>query len=265
MLRGVEMDKVKQCKHCEFNFNGICVGHSDLYKYGETIKDDSLCCDLWKADVTCFCMITREAPRFLLEKLHDSKITRNEFIELFIDYVDNKNIPINTFDAIKETYGLSMVDIAVLLKIPFGAVYRAKSKGFTEKRLQEFSDKLYIKPTMLQKTTTGDLKELVKTSDMFWSQSDIESIVLKTPDWKLNLIETLTKNLRCTPDLSKIFSRIDKLYWNVEMPLKYYTDSEQKLIQHFIKKQDAVQIEYFLDHACRPHLRVRYRLNNNSK
>lgn len=259
------MDKVKQCKYCEFNFDGICAGHSDLYKYGETITDDSLCCDLWEADDTCFGMITKEAPRFLLEKYNDCRISHNEFIDLFIDYVNNKKIPINIFDAIKETYGLSMVDIAVLLEITFGAVYRAKSKGFTEKRLTQFSDKLFIKPTILQKTTTGDLKELVKTSDVFWSQSDVESIIHKTPVWKLNLIETLTENLQCSPDLAKVFSRIDKLYWNAEMSLNYYTDSEQELIKFLVKERDAVQIEYFLDHACRPYLRMRCRLKNDSK
>lgn len=256
------MDKVKQCKYCEFNFDGICAGHSDLYKYGETITDDSLCCDLWEANVSCFGMITKAAPRFLLEKYNECRISHDEFIDLWIDYNDSKNIPINIFDAIKETYGLSMVDIAVLLEIPFGAVYRAKSKGFAEKRLKEFSEKLFIKPIILQKTTTGDLKELQKTSDMFWSQSDIEFNILKTPDWKLDLIETLTEYLRCSSDLSKVFSRIDKLYWNVEMPLKYYTDSEQEFIKYFIKKQDAVQIEYFLDQACRPHFRMRYKIKN---
>ena len=81
----------------------------------------------------------------------------------------------------------------------------------------------------------------------------------------LNLIETLTENLRCSPDLAKVFSRIDKLYWNAEMSLNYYTDSEQELIKFLVKERDAVQIEYFLDHACRPYLRMRCRLKNDSK
>ena len=256
------MDKVKQCKYCKFNFEGICVGHSELYKYEETITDDSLCCDLWEADITCFCMITKEAPRFLLEKYNDCRISHDEFIDLFIDYVNNKNVPINIFEAIKETYGLSMVDIAVLLEITFGVVYRAKSKGFTEKRLKQFSDKLFIKPTILQKTTTGDLKELVEISDIFWSQSDVESMILKTPAWKLDLIETLTENLRCSPDLAKVFSRIDKLYWNAEMSLNNYTNSEQELIKFLAKERDAVEIDYYLDHACRPRLRMILKQNN---
>ena len=43
------MEFLKQCKTCEFNFSGICVGHGDTYKYGEAIINDTLYCDDWSA------------------------------------------------------------------------------------------------------------------------------------------------------------------------------------------------------------------------
>ena len=48
------METRKQCKNCEFNFNGECCGGGDLYKYGEKIIDDSKKCDCWQANIEYF-------------------------------------------------------------------------------------------------------------------------------------------------------------------------------------------------------------------
>ena len=37
----------KQCSTCEFNFGGTCAGHGDVYQYGETISDNTKCCNDW--------------------------------------------------------------------------------------------------------------------------------------------------------------------------------------------------------------------------
>ena len=41
----------KSCKTCEFNFDGICAGHGNVYGYGEPIVDDTKICDDWGASL----------------------------------------------------------------------------------------------------------------------------------------------------------------------------------------------------------------------
>ena len=56
------MEFLKQCKTCEFNFSGICAGHGDTYKYGETITNDTLSCVEWGASLDYFSKLTNNAP-----------------------------------------------------------------------------------------------------------------------------------------------------------------------------------------------------------
>lgn len=56
------MKRVKECKNCEFNFDGICVGNGDLYDYGEKITDDSKCCENWNSNLDCFSYEIYNAP-----------------------------------------------------------------------------------------------------------------------------------------------------------------------------------------------------------
>lgn len=60
-------------------------------------------------------------------------------------YADAKDeaIDVNIYDAIREIYGLSLVDLAVLLNVTFGVMHRARSMGTPDKRLKIFSSIMY--------------------------------------------------------------------------------------------------------------------------
>lgn len=150
----------KSCKTCESNFDGVCAGHGNVYEYGETIVDDSKLCDDWSASFEYFTYQTNHAPRFLRDAYNRCCISYQEFSRKFDDFKDGKAVPINFFDAIKAVYGLSMVDIAVLLDVTFGVVYRAKTQGFSSKRIKQFSNALRVPENLLLNTTTGDFEEL---------------------------------------------------------------------------------------------------------
>ena len=150
----------KSCKTCEFNFDGVCAGHGNVYEYGEKIVDDSKLCDDWSASLEYFTYQTNHAPRFLRDAYNRCCISYQEFSRKLDDFKDGKPVPINFFDAIKAVYGLSMVDIAVLLDVTFGVVYRAKTQGFSSKRIKQFSNALRVPENLLLNTTTGDFEEL---------------------------------------------------------------------------------------------------------
>ncbi len=253
------MNRVKECRNCEFNFDGICVGNSDLYEYGESITDDAKCCENWNANLDCFSYEIYNAPRFLREAYHDCSISYSKFSSLLDDYVNGKSIQISIFDALKLIYGISMVDIAVLLDVTFGVVYRAKTKGFAKKRIEQFSSGLYIDREILLNCTTYNFDKLRQSNKLFWSQSNISEKLNTFPDWKKELSKTISCYLKCPINFAREFTRVDKLYWNADMPLDDFTESEKKMINYIIKhnnKQDVREINYFLDIACQPHLEV---------
>lgn len=256
------MERSKQCKNCEFNSNGICIGHGEIYDYGTQITDDTQCCESWGANLEFFAYETTNAPRFLREAFNDCIISYSSFSSLLDDYVEGKGVPINIFDAVKAIYGISMVDIAILLDVTFGVVYRAKTKGFAKKRIDQFSKGLFIDGELLQKTSTNDFDKLKKSSEKFWSQADISKKLESMPNWKKELSKTICSYLNCPINLAKDFSRVDKLYWTNEMSTDDFTESEKKLINYVVKhgeyKKQVYKIEYFLDLACRPHLSVVY-------
>ena len=68
------LEFLKQCKTCEFNFSGICAGHSDTYKYGETITNDTLSCVEWGASLDYFSKLTNNAPWYIWEPYQECKI-----------------------------------------------------------------------------------------------------------------------------------------------------------------------------------------------
>lgn len=99
------MQFLKQCKTCEFNFSGICAGHGNTYKYGDTITDDSLSCDDWGANLNYFTEITTCAPWYIREQYQDHRIDYPTFVELLDADSAGKAIKVNIFDAIKRIYG----------------------------------------------------------------------------------------------------------------------------------------------------------------
>lgn len=253
------MKRVKECSNCEFNFDGVCAGYGNLYDYGEKITDDTKCCDNWNPNLNYFSYEIYNAPRFLREAYHDCSISYLEFSSLLDDYVDGKSISINIFDAIKLVYGISMVDIAVLLDVTFGVVYRAKTKGFANKRIKQFSSGLFIDSDILINCTTSKIEKIRESNKLFWSQSNISEKLNTFPDWENELARTISYYLKCPINFARDFTRVDKLYWNADMPLDDFTESEKKMINYIVKhnsKKQVCDIDYFLDIACQPHLKI---------
>ena len=112
----------KECSNCEFNLGGICAGSGSVYKYGEKIIDDTQYCDCWGASLGYYEEETKNAPRFLRDAYHDCRLSYSEFSRQYDDYLSGKAVPIDIFEAIKHVYGISMVDIAVVLNVSYGVV-----------------------------------------------------------------------------------------------------------------------------------------------
>ena len=255
------MDFRKQCKTCEFNFSGICAGHGSTYKYGEQITDDTKGCEGWGASLEYFTYAMTNAPRFLREQLNECRISYDQFSSRLDDYNGGKGIPVDIFDAVKSVYGISMIDIAVLLGVSFGVVYHAKTKGIPLKRIRQFADILCITPTLLTSVTTQDFDKLREAKNMFFSQPAIESRINAMPEWKSELADIISSvYLNCPVNIAKDVSRVDKVYWTTDMRTDDFTESERVLIKYIARSsksyQSAFGIEYALDLACKPHLRI---------
>lgn len=252
----------KECSNCEFNFSGTCAGHGSVYKYGDTIIDDTKCCDDWSASFEYFCDETTSAPRFLREAFNDCRLSYAEFSKLNDDFLAGKAVPINIFDAIKHVYGISMVDIAIALGVSFGVVYRAKTKGFVQKRIKQFANGLCIPEKYLKGITTSDFDDLSKCKEEFFNRPNIKETLESVPEWKGNLARDISAvYVHCPIHVAKTIARVDKLYWNKNFSMSEYTDSEKVLINYISrdsKKHEPVHnLEYFLDIACSPHMRTR--------
>lgn len=255
------MKMEKNCNTCDLNFNGICSGHGDTYKYGEKISDDTKYCNAWSESLDYFSYMVDNAPRFLREQFNDCRISRYDFSSKFDDYVAGNSVPINFFDAIKFIYGISIVDIAALLNVTFGVVYRAKTKGIPQKRINQFSDALCVEPKLLMSITTSDFDKLRMTCETFFSQPNIEQRINSMPEWKQELASVISYSyLRCPIHMAKEFARVDKLYWTNDMPLNDFTESEKALIRYVTNynqyHKSVIALEYTLDLACLPHLKV---------
>lgn len=255
------MKMEKSCKTCEFNFDGICAGDGDTYKYDDKIVDDTKCCDGWSAGLDYFTYATTNAPRFLREQLNDCRITYDEFSTALDNYIADHSVSINFFDAIKFIYGISMVDIAVLLDVTFGVVYRAKTKGIPQKRMVQFANALCVEQELLKSITTSDFEKLRVAREIFFNQPNIEKRMNAMPEWKKVLANTISSvYLHCPIHLAKEFARVDKMYWTTNMNLDDFTKSEVELIRYLSRVgkdgERCVALEYSLDLACEPHMRT---------
>lgn len=252
----------KQCSNCEFNFGGTCAGHGDVYQYGEVISDDTKCCDSWGASLEYYVHQTTTAPRFLRDAYNDCRISFSELSKYINDFESGKPVAINIFDAVKYIYGISMVDIAVLLGVTYGVVYRAKTKGFAKKRITQFAAGLCIPEKLLLSTTTDDFEELRKCKGAFFAQPNINEVLESMPDWKMKLAQEISSvYVHCPIHVAKSLARVDNLYWNNTFSVDEYTESERVFIDYIArgtKKQKPIHnLEYSLDIACSPHMRTR--------
>ena len=185
---GLVLEILKQCKTCEFNFSGICAGHGNTYKYGEAISDDTIFCDDWSIGFDHFTKIAKNAPWYIREPYQDFKIDYPTFEKLLEADAEGEAIEINIFDAIRKIYGLSLVDLAVLLNVTFGVMYRARSIGTPAKRIQTFSQVLCIPVEFFKKMTTHDFEQLRKCKAKFEESSNVETVLKNAPKWKQKLI-----------------------------------------------------------------------------
>lgn len=252
----------KDCSTCEFNFEGICAGSGNVYQYGEPITDDTKCCDDWGASFEYFKHQTTAAPRFLRDAYNGCHISYQDFSRLVDDYNGGQPVSINIFDAIKCVYGISMVDIAVVLGVSFGVVYRAKTKGFAKKRIAQFADGLCMPERLLLNTSTNDFAELTKCKEKFFAKPNIDAILASMPDWKMQLAREISAAyVHCPIHTAKILARVDHLYWDKGVSLDEYTQSERAFIMYIAKgtkkNQPVHHLEYFLDIACQPHMATR--------
>lgn len=253
----------KQCKTCEFNSNGTCCECNDLYDYGGKITDDSKCCENWSADLDYFTYVMKNAPRFMRDLYEDSKISYDEFLKSYDDYIADKAIPINFFDAMKMIYDLSMIDIAVLLDVSFGVVYRAKTRGIPKKRINQFASALCVKPELLEATTTADIKALYECKKIFYKQPNIHSRIVAMPQWKKDLARTLSSLIHCSLQSAEVFTRIDNIHWMNDMKIEEFTESEKIFINFMSKKtydnKQCIGLDYYLDIASRHYLRIKFK------
>ena len=229
------MEVLKQCKTCEFNFSGICAGHGNTYKYGEAISDDTLSCDDWSVGFDYFAEITKNAPWYIREPYRDSRIDYSTFEKLFEADAAGEAIEVNIFDAIRTIYGLSLVDLAVLLN--------------------EF----------FKKMTTHDFEQLRKCKAKFEESINVETVLKNTPEWKQKLINQVVNTLHCPIHFAKVIARIDKLNWEKD-DSDALNNSEKLLVDYISKaasknRQTLISLEYSLDIAALSHIRTTY-LNN---
>lgn len=249
----------KQCSNCEFNFDGVCAGSS--LSYGHVIENITDCCEDWSANEEYFHWERMVAPRFLRDRFIDCTLSYSSFSEQHEAYKNGEALNINIFDAVKYVYGLSIVDIAVLMGVSYGVVFQAKTKRIPIKRVRQFCDALCISEDVLMSNTTAVFTELYKGRDSFYAQSGIQDRLSLIPQWKQDIVFLLSNDyVHCPIHIAKDLARIDKMYWEKGMTIDDYTESEQKLITYYTKKDsNIISIEYFLDMAGRPHVSLVYR------
>ena len=247
----------KSCKNCEFNFDGICVGNSHIYKHGEKIQDETQDYNCWSPDVNYFLDANKNLPRFLREERNAG----HPFFARYEDYSAGNPVEINFFDAVKYVYGVSMVDIAVLMNVTFGVVHRAKLQGIPQKRVKQFCDVLCITPELLNINTTAVFEELEKSKVGFFKQDGIQQKLSAMPDWKEELARTISGDiLNCPIHIAKELTRVDKFDWEDGVSMDEYTESEKMFIEYACKhtSKQLIGIEYQLDRGCIPHYRTKY-------
>lgn len=251
----------KECSNCEFNLGGICAGSGSVYKYGEKIIDDTQYCDCWGASLGYYEEETKNAPRFLRDAYHDCRLSYSEFSRQYDDYLSGKAVPIDIFEAIKHVYGISMIDIAVVLNVSYGVVYKAKTSGFAKKRVKQFATGLCIPEKFLHAFSSSDFEELEKCKQAFFAQPNIKETMESMPEWKVKLAEDISSNyVHCPIHIARTIARVDKIYWNYSLPKEEYTESEQVFINYISRKTKKFkpihELEYFLDNTCSPHMRA---------
>lgn len=201
------------------------------------------------------------APRFLREAYIDYHISLPEYSRLSEDYAAGRPIPVNLFDAIKRIYGISMVDIAVLLEISFGVVFKAKTTRIPAKRTLQFCSALCIPERFISSLTTDDFPELERCKEKFYDKPGITEAIMGFPSWKTDLANDACASFQCPINIAKEIARVDKLIWKKGDSLDEYTESERVLIIYATRESKKYKPAHFLRYALnisgRSHLDMR--------
>lgn len=166
------MKLIRECRTCEFNFDGMCAGKGDTYQYGEKIIDDTKGCDGWGASLDYYSDITEKAPWYIREDYKRCRISYDEFLKKLDD--DEKGVPIkvNLYDAIENIYNLRMDELAKVLNVTIGVIGYARSRGTVANRVADFSCKLCIPSKFFNRFTTHDFEELQRCGEEFLWQGN---------------------------------------------------------------------------------------------
>lgn len=262
--------KVKrECNTCEFNFNGVCAGHGDVYNYGEKIIDDTKGCDDWGADFKYFSEVMKEAPWYIKNDYENCKISFEEFLKKLDDDNNGIALKINLYDAIEKIYDLSFVELAEVLGVSLGVVNYARFQGTTAKRVSEFSAKLCIPVGFFNYFTTHDLEELKRCKKEFESNGDPKVFCDKKMKWKEEkLIPRIMECLGCTYTSAQKYYTITQVKWRKNMEISELNELEKEFVEFIIrinkrKKHELISFEYLIDGIGFPKLYMNYIKKNN--
>lgn len=150
----------RSCLTCEFNFDGICCGHGDTYKYAEPITDPSLGCEGWGINLEYFKEILKLAPWYIIDEYNKCKITFYELLSLMDKFYNKDPIEVNIYDAIEKICKIDSIELAAMLNVPIGVVGYARRRGTIPRRAVEFSRKLDIPIEYFSKVTNLDLPHI---------------------------------------------------------------------------------------------------------
>ena len=253
------MELLNQCKTCKFNSLGSCAGNGNgAYKYGDEITDDSIPCSKWDADLDYFTELVSHSPWYIRERFLNCKIDYPTFLKLINADSARKPIDVNIYDAIKHIYGLSLVDLAVILNVPFGVMYRARSVGTPTKRVMAFSQTLCIPVELFRKATTRDFPTIERCKSEFETKYNTSELLKICPEWKIELTRRVASVICCPIHIAKKIVRVDNLNWQIDAS-NTLTPYEKELVD-FVARSIAKSgkklrsIEYTIDIASMPHL-----------
>ena len=153
------MEFIKQCSTCDFNFSGKC-GSS-----GNMIPDITQSCSDWEESQDYYAVMYQNAPWYIRNPYDENpSVNLGELLEM-----DSKGeaITVNIFDAIKEFYDLTLVDLAVLFRENFGVMYYARNVRITDRRAYQFASTLRLPVELFKNTTTDDFDQIEFGKNLF--------------------------------------------------------------------------------------------------
>lgn len=248
----------KQCKKCKFNDLGKCLKKSYSYSDSkEIISDNRKSCDNWEPNEKFNNKIMNQAPWYLKEALKYDKIIYKDFLELVEKDGKGEAIKINIYDAIKKVYGYSIVNLALLMEVSFGVMYRARSTKTPVKRIKAVSELLCIPEEFFVEFTSLDLAKLEKCKVAFIAKAKTMKFPQEVPNWFTNLIGEICTLLGCAAPVAREIAQVDRLRW-VEGEVLSVNRYEKAMFDYTNQKaaelnKEIASIKYSLDIGGHPH------------